>query len=58
MSILPEGESVRKAVKWISEVLKDKPGSNIAQLIQQASLKYDLTPKDAEFLITFYKKDT
>jgi hypothetical protein len=57
MNILPEGESVRKAVKWISEVLIDNPGSSIAALIQQASLKYDLAPKDAEFLIAFYKKD-
>jgi len=57
MNMLPEGESVRKAVKWISEALKDNPGDSIAQLIQQACLKYDLTPKDADFLIAFYKRD-
>ncbi|MFH0726308.1 MAG: hypothetical protein V2B19_08180 [Pseudomonadota bacterium] len=57
MNILPEGESVRKAVKWISEALIDNPGNSITALIQQASLKYDLTPKDADFLIAFYKKD-
>lgn len=57
MNIMPEGESIRKAVKWISEALKEAPGKNISSLIQQASLKFDLTPKDADFLISFYKKD-
>jgi hypothetical protein len=57
MNILPEGESVRKAVKWISEALKENSGKSISALIQQASLKFDLTPKDADFLTAFYKKD-
>lgn len=56
MSIMPEGESVRKAVKWISEALKENSGKNIGTLIQQASLKFDLTPKEADFLTAFYNK--
>jgi hypothetical protein len=56
MSIMPEGESVRKAVKWISEALKENSEKSIGALIQQASLKFDLTPKDADFLTAFYKK--
>jgi hypothetical protein len=56
MNILPDGESVRKAVKWISESLKENSGTSISTLIEQASLKFDLTPKDADFLIAFYKK--
>jgi hypothetical protein len=56
MSIMPEGESVRKAVKWISEALKENSEKSISTLIQQASLTFDLTPKDADFLTAFYKK--
>jgi hypothetical protein len=56
MSIMPEGESVRKAVKWISEALKENSEKSIGVLVQQASLKFDLTPKDADFLTAFYKK--
>jgi len=56
MSIMPEGESVRKAVKWISEALKENSGKSIGTLIQQASLKFDLTPKEADFLTAFYNK--
>jgi hypothetical protein len=51
---LPEGEDLRRAVKWISAGLQDDPNQKIMPLIEQAIFKYDLAPKDAEFLINFY----
>jgi len=51
MSILPEGEQLRKAVKWISDERTENPDSVLYTLIEQACLKFDLTPKDAEFLM-------
>ncbi len=51
MSILPEGEQLRKAVKWISDERLDKPEANLLKLIGDACLKFDLPPKDADFLI-------
>jgi hypothetical protein len=56
MNIMPEGEAIRKAVKWISEMAKEDPSKRIGSLVQEASLKFDLTPKDAEFLVHFYQK--
>lgn len=55
MNIMPEGESVRNAVKYISEALQEDTGKSIKTLIQEASLRFDLTPVDAEFLTAFYK---
>lgn len=57
MSILPEGEELRKAVKWISEERQTEPEANLTKLIESACIKFDLSPKDAEFLCQFYKKD-
>jgi hypothetical protein len=54
MSILPEGEQLRKAVKWISDVRVDNPGTALFTLIEKACLKFDLTPKDGEFLMHFF----
>jgi len=51
MSILPEGEQMRKAVKWISDKRLDNPEASLIKLIQDACLKFDLPPKDAEFLM-------
>jgi len=51
MSILPEGEQLRRAVKWISEQRLENPGESLSTLIGEACLKFDLPPKDAEVLI-------
>ena len=55
MTIQPEGENLRKAVKWISETLKYEPGKSRAVIIQEACVKFDLTPMDAEYLANFLK---
>ena len=54
MSILPEGEQLRKAIKWISDKRLDNPGAILLKLIEEACLKFDLPPKDAEFLMHFF----
>lgn len=56
MSIEPEGEDLRKAVKWISEECQDNPQKKNRQLIEAACLKFNLSPKDAEFLARCLKK--
>jgi hypothetical protein len=56
MSIQPEGENLRKAVKWISETLKYEKGKSRAEVIQEACLKFDLTPMDSEYLANFLKE--
>ena len=54
-TIQPEGENLRKAVKWISEERKYNPGKALSGLIEKACLKFDLSPMDAEYLNKFLK---
>jgi len=54
MSILPEGEQLRRAVKWISDERLGDPDVSLTKLIGDACLKFDLPPKDAEFLMRFF----
>ena len=56
MSMQPQGEELRKAVKWIAEMLKHESGKPVMKLIEEAALKYDLAPNDQEFLIRCYMK--
>ena len=56
-TIRPEGEAIRKAVKWISDELQEDPNKSVKKLINNAVLRFDLSPKDAEFLTEFYRKD-
>ena len=51
MSIQPNGEDLRKAVKWISEERQFNPGKQLKTLVEEACMKFDLSPKDADFLL-------
>ena len=55
-TIQPEGELIRKAVQWISEAQADDKTKQIKQLIESAALKFNLSPKETEYLLRFYKK--
>jgi hypothetical protein len=54
MSVIPEGDALRNAVKWISDMRQDAPGKPLRVLIQEACLKFNLSPKEAEYLANFY----
>ena len=56
MSIQPEGESLRKAVQWISENKKAGSPKSRQQLIEAACLKFNLTPMEAEYLSRSFKE--
>jgi hypothetical protein len=58
VNILPEGESLRKAVKWVDEEQRDQPTKSLNAFVQEACLKFDLSPKDATFLDRFFKRPT
>lgn len=55
-SVMPEGEELRKAIKWISDNREDSPDKPLVKLIDEAVFKFDLSPLDADFLIGFFRK--
>ncbi len=57
MSIVPQGEDVRRAVKWISEMRKDDPAADPRKLVEEACLKFNLSPMDAEYLGRWVKEE-
>ena len=48
---MPEGESLRQAVRWISERRRDDPKVKLSQVIDEASKRFDLSPVEADFLL-------
>ena len=50
MSIQPQGETIRKAVKWVSQQRQSSPAVGIQTLVDQAAMQFNLTPKEADFL--------
>jgi len=55
-TIQPKGEKLRQAVQWISDQRNDEPDQPISRLIQAASQRFNLTPKDEAYLESFYKE--
>ena len=55
-TIQPKGEKIRKAVQWISAERLEDEGKSSFVLIQEAALRFNLSPKEEEFLISFYKE--
>ena len=53
--LLPEGENARRAVRWISEQLREQPEQSLKALLDQAMLRFDLTPAQCERLVQFYR---
>ncbi len=56
-TIQPQGENLRKAVQWVSEKRKQNPETDPAKLADEAGFKFDLSPRDSEFLLRFVKKE-
>ncbi|MFP4039298.1 MAG: hypothetical protein ACLFS7_02045 [Desulfosudaceae bacterium] len=52
-TIMPEGENIRKAVRWVSEERLAAPDKNPETIANEAVLKFDLSPNEAEYLVRF-----
>ena len=55
-TIMPKGDKLRQAVKWISDMRTEDETASIPMLIENAALRFNLSPKEQEFLESFYKE--
>ena len=56
-TIQPQGDALKKAIQWISEQRRQNPDKSPASLADEAAFRFDLSPKDSEFLVRFVKQD-
>jgi len=55
-TIMPKGEKLRNAVKWISSELQSSDNESLLSLIEKAALQFNLSPKEEEYLKIFYEQ--
>jgi len=48
--VTPPGEKLRRALEWISAE-RETPGVKLSRLIEQASVRFDLSPAEEEWLL-------
>jgi len=56
-TIVPQSELTRKAIAWISEMQEDGSSKSLDMLLEEAAVRFNLSPKDVEFLQRFYKEN-
>lgn len=48
--ILPSGEKMKKTLCWISEMVQAHPEKSRQQIISEAEIRFDLSPKECDFI--------
>ena len=54
--VTPEGTHVRKAIQWVSKMREEGGKASLAILIEQACVRFNLSPKDCDFLHRFFSE--
>jgi hypothetical protein len=49
-SILPPGETIRKAAAFVAETRKAAPSRSLESILDEAGMRFNLTPLDGEAL--------
>jgi hypothetical protein len=53
---IPEGTMVRKAIQWISKTREEGGIHSLPSLIDQACVRFNLSPKDCDFVNRFFRE--
>ncbi|MBO4684454.1 MAG: hypothetical protein J5600_03885 [Desulfovibrio sp.] len=57
MAVISPSAKVQEAAKYIAEVLADNPNKSLGALLDEAGMRYNLTPLDAEALQRIFAKE-
>ncbi len=49
-TVAPKGEALRKAIRWMADQRRENPETASFTLVQEASLRFDLSPMETDFL--------
>ncbi|WP_272699805.1 hypothetical protein [Desulfovibrio sp. Fe33] len=56
-TVMPQSELNRKAVAWVCEMRDNGDERPLSALIEEAGVRFNLGPKDMEFLLRFFKEN-
>ncbi len=48
--------NLKKAIKWLGEIMQQHPEKQRDKVIQEAELRFDLTPAECEFVNANFKE--
>lgn len=56
-TIISQSDLVRKAAEYINEKLNQNPKADLSKLLDEAGMRYNLTPLDAASLERIFRKE-
>lgn len=56
-TIHPPGDKMQKAIKDFSQQLEEKPAMDRRKLLEKVVIKFDLSPKECDFLERHFTKE-
>lgn len=54
--LLPQGEGLRRALRWLDERAREEPTADRLRLIGEAGARFDLSPVDEDFLLRNWRR--
>ncbi len=48
----PAGDKIRATIRWICEQIRERPGKKRIAILREAELRFDLSPRECEFIET------
>jgi hypothetical protein len=54
--VVPSGDGIRSALRWLAERRQADPAAARMKLIEEAALRFDLTPLETDFLARSWKE--
>ena len=55
-TVMPQSQLMQKAVKFVSEQQASAPERPLYALVEDAAVRFNLSPVDADFLMKFFKE--
>lgn len=53
--LLPEHEAFRRAIRWVSQLRRERPDAPLHELVNEASRKFDLSPREELSLLSLLR---
>lgn len=57
MTVVPEGGGLKKALRWVTEERLDHPETGLLTLVDQAGMRFNLSPKESDTLLRMLKSE-
>jgi hypothetical protein len=48
---MPHGEELRRALAWITDERRSRPGEKVVKLLEEAAVRFNLSPAQEEWLL-------